>query len=175
MDFKFQWSRFLPTSLVLNCATLGPVAYWTKAPGTLGSVAGLFFYTTFFHELNFSRAGQFQFLFVIAIFAYLATVICGEAEERLMKRDPGEVILDEFVAVPLCFLSLGHVFAALDVWSWVLLLAGFLLFRFFDILKPLGIKKLQDLPGGIGVVADDLAAAVATCICLHVGAYLILR
>lgn len=175
MDFKFQWSRFLPTPLVLNCATLGPLAYWSKAPGTLGSVAGLLFYTTFFHQLNFSPADQFQFVFVIGIFCFLAMVICGEAEERLMKRDPGEVILDEFVAVPICFLFLGDVFEALNTWSWVLLLAGFLLFRLFDIVKPLGIKKLQDLPGGVGVVVDDLAAAAATCVCLHVGAFVISR
>ena len=76
--------------------------------------------------------------------------------------------------MPICFLFLDDLFEYLDTWSWVLLLAGFLLFRLFDILKPLGIKKLQDLPGGVGVVVDDLAAAVATCVCLHVGAYFIL-
>jgi len=67
--------------------------------------------------------------------------------------------------MPLCFLG----------WQWlppdlpwlVLLLAGFGLFRFFDILKPLGINKLQSLPGGWGVVLDDVAAALASCASLH--------
>jgi len=174
MDFKSQWTRFLPTSLVLNCATLGPLAYWSKAPGTIGSMAGLLLYTTFFHELNLTPGGQIKFIFILALLCYLAVVICGEAEERLMKRDPGEVILDEFVAVPICFLFLGDAFRYLDIWSWGLLLAGFALFRLFDILKPFGIKKLQNLPGGVGVVVDDLAAAAATCICLHVGTYFLL-
>ena len=169
MNFKSHWSRFLPTPFVLNCATLGPIAFWSKAPGTLGSVAGLFLYTTFFHRLNIAPTGYVKFLFIIALLSYLAVVICGEAEERLMKRDPGEIILDEFVAVPICFLFLGDVFKYLGTWSWVLLLVGFLLFRLFDILKPLGIKKLQNLPGGLGVVVDDLAAAAVTCLCLHVG------
>lgn len=42
----------------------------------------------------------------------------------------------------------------------LLLLGGFLLFRFFDILKPLGINKLQELPGGYGVLSDDLLAGL---------------
>jgi phosphatidylglycerophosphatase A len=49
------------------------------------------------------------------------------------------------------------------------LVAGFLLFRLFDITKPFGIGRLQSLPAGWGVVADDLAAALATCATLHIG------
>jgi phosphatidylglycerophosphatase A len=51
-------------------------------------------------------------------------------------------------------------------------LAGFGLFRFYDILKPLGIRRLQDWPAGWGVVVDDAAAALATCATLHLGAWL---
>ena len=47
------------------------------------------------------------------------------------------------------------------------LIAGFVLFRIFDIAKPFGISKLQNLPGGLGCVIDDLAAAIASCIVLH--------
>ena len=46
--------------------------------------------------------------------------------------------------------------------------AAFCIFRFFDILKPLGINRIQRLPGGLGVVADDVAAALATCVVLNV-------
>ena len=55
--------------------------------------------------------------------------------------------------------------------GWLVLLVGFLLFRLFDILKPLGIKKLQDYPGGVGVVLDDVAAGFATCISLFLLAF----
>ena len=51
--------------------------------------------------------------------------------------------------------------------SWPVLLGGFALFRVFDILKPFGISKLQDLPGGLGCAVDDLAAGLAACVSLH--------
>jgi phosphatidylglycerophosphatase A len=52
---------------------------------------------------------------------------------------------------------------------WIYMLAGFALFRLFDILKPFGIGRLQRHPGGIGVVLDDLAAALATNLVLRLG------
>jgi phosphatidylglycerophosphatase A len=56
--------------------------------------------------------------------------------------------------------------------AWAALGAGFALFRFFDIVKPLGIKRLQHLPGGWGVVVDDVVAALAACATLHGGVWL---
>jgi phosphatidylglycerophosphatase A len=94
---------------------------------------------------------------------------CGEAEFRLGRRDPGEVNLDEFMAMPLCFIGWP---ALLDVAPrWAVFLAGFALFRLFDITKPFGIDKLQDLPAGWGIVIDDVAAALAACATLHAGAW----
>jgi phosphatidylglycerophosphatase A len=88
---------------------------------------------------------------------------------RLNKRDPGEVILDEVVAMPLCFLGWWQL---LTVWpAWSVLLAGFLLFRVYDIVKPFGIRRLQALPGGWGVVIDDTVAALAACGTLHLAAW----
>jgi phosphatidylglycerophosphatase A len=86
---------------------------------------------------------------------------------RLRARDPGKIVLDEVVAIPLCFLGWRTLLGAAP--AWVLLLAGFLLFRLFDIVKPFGISGLQRLPAGWGVVADDFAAALAACATLHVG------
>jgi phosphatidylglycerophosphatase A len=74
------------------------------------------------------------------------------------------------VAIPLCFLGWPALVAVVPV--WVALLAGFALFRLFDIAKPLGIARLQRLPGGWGVVVDDLAAALAACATLHLGVWL---
>jgi phosphatidylglycerophosphatase A len=100
-----------------------------------------------------------------AIGLYLAVALCGEAEFRLGRKDPGEVILDEFVAMPLCYLGWRALPGPLPVWAVFLLGLG--LFRLFDIVKPLGIRKLQDLPGGWGVVVDDVAAALAACATMH--------
>jgi len=154
------WPRFLPTHVVLALARLGPLGRRLPAPGTWGSIAGLLYFTVFFHPL-----GMVATLLLSAVACYLAVALCGEAEFRLGRKDPGEVILDEFVVMPLCFLgwrSLVDPFPA-----WAVFLAGFALFRFFDILKPLGIRRLQDLPGGWGVVVDDVAAALASCAVMH--------
>lgn len=154
------WPRFLPTHTVLACATLGPVGRKLPAPGTWGSVAGLLYFTVFFFPLGVVGSVIFS-----AIGAYVAVALCGEAEFRLGRKDPGEVILDEFVAIPLCFLGWRHLTGVAP--PWAIFVTGVALFRFFDILKPLGIRRLQDLPGGWGVVVDDLAAALAACATMH--------
>jgi phosphatidylglycerophosphatase A len=154
------WPRFLPTPFVLNAATLGPVGRRLPAPGTWGSVAGLLYFTAVF-----ALSGWFSCLVLGLGGIYLAVALCGEAEFRLGRTDPGEVILDEFVAMPLCFIGWRWMAEALP--PWAVFLSGFALFRFFDIVKPLGIRRLQRLPGGWGVVVDDLAAALASCVVLH--------
>ncbi|WP_309381258.1 phosphatidylglycerophosphatase A family protein [Cerasicoccus frondis] len=157
------WTALLPSPVINNVATLGKLGYLGKAPGTNGSVAGVLLYTVVFFPLH-----PFFYLLMLALWIYLSIAFCGEAENRLFKRDPGEVILDEVVALPVCFLGLKGAIIAFGGWAWLILLAGFGLFRLFDIVKPFGIKKLQSLPGGLGVVVDDLAAGLATCVCLHV-------
>ncbi|MBM3843722.1 MAG: phosphatidylglycerophosphatase A [Verrucomicrobia bacterium] len=167
---SFRWLRFLPDALVLGPATLGPLGRRLPAPGTWGSLAGLLAYAVLFRG-----AGAGALLAGTAVATVVAALLCGEAEARLGRSDPGCVVLDEVIALPLCFLGWGELVAAHPAWQ--VLLAGFALFRFYDILKPLGISRLQDLPGGWGVVADDLGAALATAVTLHVAnwAWLALR
>jgi phosphatidylglycerophosphatase A len=161
-----QWPRVLPKWLVVGIATLGPVGMKLPAPGTWGSLAGLLYFTVFFYPL-----GLVSTLLVTAVALYVAVAFTGEAAERMGRKDPGEVILDEFVVMPLCFLG-WHAFARAGWPNWAILLAGFALFRFYDILKPLGIKRLQSWPAGWGIVVDDVAAALATCATLHLAAWL---
>jgi len=169
------WPRFLPTGTVTALATLGPIGRKLPAPGTWGSLAGLLYFVVFF--LGSEGVPRFVItIFGTLISSYLAVAICGEAEFRLAQKDPGEVILDEFVAIPLVFLGCGRLAETLPA-SWTIGSAdlrlpavaagGILLFRFFDILKPLGISRLQDLPAGWGVVLDDTAAALASCAVMH--------
>jgi phosphatidylglycerophosphatase A len=160
------WPRHLPTSVVVGAATLGPVGVKLPAPGTWGSLAGLLYFTVFFPPL-----GLVATLLLAAAGLYVAVGFCGEAAARMRREDPHEVILDEFMAMPLCFLGWRAIAAA--GWPhWEIFLAGFLLFRFYDILKPLGIRRLENLPGGWGIVVDDAAAALAACGTLHLGAWL---
>jgi len=168
------WPRFLPSTFVLNCATLGPVGRKLRAPGTWGSAAGLIYFTVFLWPLSYWPGSAVWTLLFSLPGLYLAVALCGEAEFRLGRRDPGEVILDECTAMPLCFLGWPAIAQALPSWAtpWSVFVAGFLVFRLFDIVKPFGIRRLQDLPGGWGVVVDDVAAALATCLVLHLAVWL---
>src|SRR5215216_889262 len=116
------WPRRLPTGFVIALATLGPLGRRLPAPGTWGSLAGLLYFAVFFQ-----RASIGAILVASAIGGYLAVALCGEAEIRLRKKDPGEVVLDEFVVIPLCFLGWRSLLAVAP--PWALLLAGFGLFR----------------------------------------------
>jgi phosphatidylglycerophosphatase A len=157
------WTAALPTPLVVNLATIGPVGRIKRAPGTWGSVVGLAFYAVFFHY-----ASPFGFLILAGLSAYLSVAICHAAEKRLQMRDPGMIVLDEVVAVPLVFIGMnGQAGLIAQHGGWPVLLAGFVLFRIFDIWKPLGINRLQNLPGGLGCAVDDLAAGLAACVTLH--------
>lgn len=147
-------------------ATLGPIGRKLPAPGTWGSLAGLLYFRVFFTHANVAEN-----LVASAIAAGIAAFFCGAAETQLGKKDPGEVILDEFVAIPLCFLGWPMLASRWPIWA--VLLGGFALFRFYDILKPLGITKLQALRGGWGIVIDDTAAALAACATLHVAVRLL--
>ena len=161
------WTRRWPTPLVLALARLGPIGARLPAPGTWGSAVGLLWVWTAFW---WPQLGPGCTLALILASTYAAVAVCGEGELRLGKTDPGEIILDEFVAMPLCFLGWPRLLEGVPAWG--VLLAGFAVFRFFDIVKPLGIRRLQSLPGGWGVVIDDTAAALATCATLHAGAWL---
>lgn len=150
---------------VCGLATCGRLGYVRKGPGTVGSLVGLVLYTIFFYAVP-----VFSQVMALLLLTWFAIGICGEAERRLQKRDPGEIILDEVIAVPMCFIGI-HYWTMQTGHLWLYMVLGFLLFRFFDILKPLGINRLQSYPQGIGVVADDIGAALYTLVLLHLFGY----
>jgi phosphatidylglycerophosphatase A len=164
------WPRFLPTSVVLAIARVGPCGRARRAPGTWGSLAGLLLQLLVFHHLAPPVA-----VLLCVMLALFSVAFCGEAEFRLGAKDPGEIVLDEFVAMPVCLLGWQSISGALSLhWAWTgpwsVYLAAFALFRFFDIVKPFGIARLQKLPAGWGVTLDDTGAALATSAALHAGA-----
>lgn len=142
-------------------ATLGPIGTKLPAPGTWGALAGTLFYWLAF--LKAGITGGNAFWLAAGTLVLIAIPICSAGEKWLGKTDPRQVNFDEFAVMPLCFAGLGNVIAGAGTHGQILwLLAGFALFRVFDIAKPFGIKKLQKFPGGFGVVIDDVAAAFAT-------------
>ena len=94
-----------------------------------------------------------------------ATVAVGVWSARVVAKrvddeDPSRVVSDEFAGMWAACLFLPK--------TWVWLLAAFLLFRALDIVKPFGIRRLEKIPGGFGVVADDLAAGLVAAAALNV-------
>ncbi len=148
---------------IINIARLAPIGD-LKAPGTFGSLAGIFFYVIFLFYLN-----PVALVITGAIMAYVAVNICDLAEEYMHTQDPSDIVLDEFVAIPFCFIGVN--WENVGTYAFLVLGLGFAFFRFFDILKPLGIKQVQSIKGGLGCVIDDILAALATCVCLHIVLY----
>jgi phosphatidylglycerophosphatase A len=97
-------------------------------------------------------------LVVIVVLLPIAVWAAHRAEKSL-GHDASPIVIDEVVG------QLITLWNAPRSWPWVL--AGFLLFRAFDVLKPLGADRLQDLPGGFGIVADDVLAGVYAALVLQ--------
>ena len=121
------------------------------APGTAGALLA----TLIWYALScFFSAEWLLWLTVILILLFtVAGVWATNRLEAYWGEDPSRVVIDEMVGVWLALLAspAGHV--------WYGLIA-FVLFRFFDILKPLGIRRMERLPGGIGVMMDDILSGV---------------
>jgi phosphatidylglycerophosphatase A len=131
--------------LGLAIATVFGVGYAPVAPGTFGSAAGLLVWWL----LPASTAVQ-----AVTIAAIFAAGSWGGniAERHFGRTDPGQVVIDEVMGM-LITLFLNPV-------GWSGALAGFLLFRIFDVIKPWPANRLEQLHGGVGVMADDAMAAV---------------
>lgn len=135
--------------LILLLATGCGLGWAPVAPGTFGSLAGLL-WAWGVQELP----GPAWIGWLAAATAILLSVpICQQASVSLGDKDPGAVVLDEIVALPLVF---GCGLLRLTP---TLLVLGFVAFRVLDILKPPPARQLERLSGGWGIVADDLIAA----------------
>jgi phosphatidylglycerophosphatase A len=156
------------SSVVLWLGTCGKTGFWGKCPGTLGALWGTLVYPFTFGNLS---AGAFAVGYAILLF--LTVWICGKCEKILGTTDPAAVNLDEFTAMPLCFWPVQSIFSHSMGGRGLFLGLGFLLFRYFDIAKPLFIRRLQNLPGGWGITIDDSAAALLSALCLAIGAGLV--
>jgi phosphatidylglycerophosphatase A len=99
-----------------------------------------------------------------AVIFLMGIPICGRAARVFGQADPGSVVYDEIAAMPIVFLSVPLAFTtSLALPAAVL---GFLLFRVFDIAKPWPIHRLERTKGGLGIMIDDVAAAIYAAIAL---------
>ena len=121
------------------------------APGTVGTLWGV---PLAWAILSLPHLGLQ--LLVILVLLLLGIPICGVAARRLNLKDPGSVVWDEFTALPIVFLG----FPAAAMSSPLVVVLGFVLFRVFDISKLAPARQLERLPGGWGVMSDDVAASL---------------
>ncbi len=121
--------------------------YIPFAPGTFGSIVGL--------PLCFllSKTKLPAAILFILIFIFFAIWISNRAEKILKQNDPGCIVIDEIAGIMVTFLGLPF--------NTTSAVAGFVIFRFFDILKPFPIRSMErKLAGGTGIVMDDVAAGI---------------
>lgn len=122
-----------------------------KAPGTVGTVLGLLLALLF---------PVLTSLWVVAISSIAGVYLCGASAKKLGVHDHPGIVWDEFCGI---WLTLA---LAPSGWYWVL--AAFVLFRFFDILKPWPINYLdKNLEGGLGIMLDDLVAGLMAAAVLY--------
>jgi phosphatidylglycerophosphatase A len=125
------------------------------APGTLATPLGL--------PLAFGlhqTLGWTWYLPALATLWLIGVWLCGRAERALGQHDPGSITWDEFTTLPV-------VWFLAPSWSPTVLLVGFALHRLFDITKPPGVNHAQRLPGGWGVMADDIVASAFALGVMH--------
>jgi len=140
-------------------ATFAGVGLFPIAPGTIGSIAGLgVLWAISFASSDFYQI-LLQLLFLI-IFIPIGVIASSAYEKHFGKIDPKEVVVDEVVGIMITLFALPF--------TWINIIAGFILFRFFDIVKPFPIGKLQNIKGGWGIMADDIAAGIVSAAILRI-------
>ena len=147
-------------------ATCFGMGYFPIAPGTAGSAVGVALVAAI-GLIPLSPAWHW----VLLGSALLSILVVGvwtatEAERFFARADPGHVVIDEVAGQIVTLLACPN-----RSWKW--LLAGFLLFRFFDVVKPFPARRAEHLPGGWGIMTDDVIAGAYGFLTLLVAGYFI--
>ena len=137
--------------LAIAIATAGGAGLVPKLPGTIGSLVGVLIYL-----LIYGYGFRNIYLGLLAILIPVSVWAAGHVE-GIYGKDASQIAIDEVVGQ---MITLGFVVRSGTGALLTAAILGFLLFRFFDILKPFPIRRLEGLPGGVGVVADDVGAGI---------------
>lgn len=137
---------FLFENIIKLTATGLGSGYSPLAPGTAGTLVGIPLF------LILSKLPWPWYMAILVSMSFIAVYICGEAEKIFQARDSQKIVLDEIIglqfALSLASPTVPHI------------IAGFVLFRFFDIVKIFPARICERLPGGAGVIADDIVAGI---------------
>ncbi|RLA13108.1 MAG: phosphatidylglycerophosphatase A [Gammaproteobacteria bacterium] len=126
------------------------------APGTMGTLVAIPFY------LLLSRLELWPYLIVVAAGFLLGIYVCDKTSKALGVHDHSGIVWDEIIGYWITMIAIPAV-----TWQWIL--AGFVLFRFFDIVKPWPVKIADKrVPGGFGIMFDDLLAGLYALACIQI-------
>jgi phosphatidylglycerophosphatase A len=128
------------------------------APGTAGTVVGVLLY------LFMKDLGPLVYSAVCAAVIAVGTWAAGRVDRLFGTKDNSTIVIDEIA---------GYLVAMLMVpGTWLYIIAAFFLFRFFDIAKPFPLRRLEEVPGGPGVMLDDMGAGMYTNVMLQIAWFL---
>ena len=135
-------------------ATFLYVGHLPYAPGTFGTLAAV--------PLFYLISGLPVYLYLLITLVVIGVSVWAStiAEGIYDKSDPGQIVADEVSGYLVTMILIPPTVTNIVI--------GFFLFRLFDIIKPPPVRSFESLPGGWGVVIDDVAAGVYACVCLHV-------
>jgi phosphatidylglycerophosphatase A len=125
--------------------------YSPIAPGTIGSLLGIVIYILLYRYPS-------AFALTTLILFFVGFLVSGNAEKLFGKKDSERIVIDEIASMCLVFMFIKP--------DWLMLISGFILFRFFDIIKPPPAKIFERFSGAKAVMLDDIIAAVYTIIVL---------
>lgn len=150
------WPRFWTSA--------GFLGFVPKAPGTCGTLLGVFLAMGCARYSEVPRIQALAMGSLLLLFCGVTLLYAEAAEKALGMKDPPQVVSDEVAGFLLAVLGLPILQPGME---WVKMGGAFLLFRVLDILKPPPIRRLQRLPGGLGILAADLAAGALTNLILR--------
>jgi len=154
-----------PPRAATTIATWFGCGYSPAAPGTVGSAAAIGIAILIEH---FAGWRPLWFAALAIIVAAPAIWAAGETARQAKIKDPQFVVVDEVVGQ---WLALAGARSLNGKLNWITWLAAFLLFRLFDIWKPFPVRQLEFLPGGVGIVADDLMAGLYAALVLFLAGW----
>jgi phosphatidylglycerophosphatase A len=126
------------------------------APGTMGTLVAIPLY------LLLSRLELWPYLIVVAAGFLLGIYVCDKTSKALGVHDHSGIVWDEIIGYWITMIAIPAV-----TWQWIL--AGFVLFRFFDIVKPWPVRIADKrVPGGFGIMFDDLLAGLYALACIQI-------
>lgn len=146
---------------VLAMSTWFGTGLLPAAPGTFATIA------TVPLILGLNILGIWYSILVLISITVVAVWVSDLSQHLLNRKDPPEVVIDEVAGFLVTMFLLPH--------TWLAFVVGFVLFRFFDIIKPFPVKKVERIRGGFGIVMDDLLAGFYANLCARIILFLLDR